>query len=396
MKKILAILMSLTLCAALLAGCAATSSPETQTTDPSQSEETQAETTEETTEPEASEEDKEVEETTSADPVEALPGSIYYFGYDVEGLGAMVQFFHFYPDDLGIGAVFYAGYAWNQITFSGTYTVEETPCDYEVQTERGDDAETVTGTAPYTINLYDWDGAELDKLAYDGTYVYNISVNTNCDPMTGGGAYRLAKADAAALEAYADSFDGEKGVAYLSFVSPEDETCTLQLNTNGTYNDMVVFAVDGTWAMTGEGVYTLTPESESDDGAVVTLQADGSYLYASDSGEEMVLNLVQEVETAYTFTGKIPFMDSEADVTIEAMTDGTCVVTMAAFGTEMPIDQGTWTESDFTFTFTFDTAGEAVSEFGGDTGVQVTYACDSVEAVGGSPVEAVCAVVLEG
>lgn len=390
MKKLLVVLISLALCSACFAGC---SSPASEESTPSEADTSvSAETS--STESESSEA-SESEASTPADPIAALPGSIYYYGYEVEGLGNMVQFYHFYPDDLGIGAVFYAGYAWNQISFSGTYTVTEEPCEYEALPEKGDDVEAVTGTAPYTITLYDWDGTELDKIAYDGEHVYNIAVNTNCDPMTGGGNFILSKADDTALETYADTFDGEKGVAYLNFISPDDASATLQLNTNGTYNDMAIFAVDGTWEKTAEGEYTLTPENDSDEGAVVTLQEDGSYLYVSDSGTEVVMEQVVEAAVAYTFTGKIPFMDSEADVTILAMDDGSCVVNMSAFGTATPIDQGTWSEEEFVFTFTFDVAGEIVSEFGGETGVQVTYSCDSVEAVGGTAVEAICGVVLK-
>ncbi|MGN0999188.1 MAG: hypothetical protein ACI4PO_06510 [Faecousia sp.] len=385
MKKFLAILLSLVLCVSVFAGCANTNPDDTQgsgaTTEPTTSSTPSEEVTEPSTEP------------VSEDPIEALPGSIYYFGYAVEGLGNMIQFYHFYPDDLGIGAVFYAGYAWNQITFSGTYTVAEEPCDYAVMTEKGGD--TVSGTAPYTITLYDWDGAELDKLAYDGEHVYNIAVNTNCDPMTGGGTFLLDKADAEVIAANPDTFEGEKGIAYMNFVCPDDASATLQLNTNGTYSDLTVFAVDGKWAKTGDDEYTLTPDDSSDDGAVVTKQEDGSYLYVSSSGTEVVLNLVKEAAPAYVFAGKTPFMDAEADVTITAYDDGTCVAVMAAFGMEMPIDAGTWTESGFTFTFTFDGAGEIVSEFGGATGVQVTYVCESVAAIGGGSVNAVCGVVLE-
>lgn len=375
MKKFLAILLSLALALSVLTACSQETEDPNNTEGPVPSG-TQA-----------------PEETTPADPIEALPGSIYYFGYAVEGLGDLIQFYHFYPDDLGIGAVFYAGYAWNQITFSGTYKVEKTDCAYEVYYEK--EGELQTGTAPYTITLYDWDGNELDQIGYDGTYVYNSAVNVNCDPTTGGGTYRQSKADEAALEAGKDTFGGEKGVAYMNFVSPDDETATLQLNTNGTYSDLVVMAVDGTWAKTGDNEYTLTPDSESDTGAVVTLQEDGSYEYAPTTGDPVTLELLKDANVFFTFAGKTPFMDSEADVTIVTYDDGTCVVNMAAFGAEVPIDQGTY-EFDGTasFTFHFEAAGDISSEFGGETGVQVVYTCESVAAVGGAGVTATCGVVI--
>ncbi len=384
MKKLLAIALSLVLCVCLLAGCGGAPAESTQAP-------TEAATDAPTEAP--TEASTEAPTEAPADPIEALPGSIYYFGYPVEGMDDLIQFYHFYPDDLGIGAVFYAGYAWNQITFSGTYTVEKADIEYEVLFER--DGEPQKGTAPYTITLYGWDGAELDKIGYDGEYVYNTAVNTNCDSATGGGNYRQVKADAAALEAGKATFDGEKGVAYMNFIGVEDESATLQLNTNGTYNDLAIFAVDGKWAKTGDNEYTLTPDSDTDNGAVVTMQEDGTFLYVSADGTEVIMNQVKEAAVFQTFAGKTPFMDGEADVTVLAMDDGTCKVIMAAFGMEMPIDQGTYTfEAPATFTFTFDNAGEIVSELGGETGVQVTYKCDSVEAIGGAAVEAVCGVVL--
>jgi hypothetical protein len=381
MKKYLAILLALVLCISMLAACTP------QPTEP-------AGTTPKPTEPQPTEpQPTEPQPTEPADPIEALPGSIYYYGYAVEGIGNMIQFYHFYPDDLGIGAVFYAGYAWNQIYFSGTYTVAEEPIEYTVSVDR--DGNTETGTAPYTITLYGWDGAELDKIGYDGEHVYNIAVNVNSDPMAGGGVVKQDKATAEVIEANPDTFAGEKGIPYMNFVNPEDASATLQLNTNGTYSDLVFFAVDGKWAKTAEGEYTLTPADPTNDGAVVKLQEDGSYKYTSTSGSEVVLQEVKEAAVSFTFAGKTPFMDAEADVTVTCLDDGTCVVTIAAFGMEMPIDKGTWSaDAAFTFTFQFESAGQIVSEYGGETGVQVTYANENTVSTIGAAVNAVCGVVL--
>jgi len=381
MKKYLAILLALVLCISMLAACTP------QPTEP-------AGTTPKPTEPQPTEpQPTEPQPTEPADPIEALPGSIYYYAKAVEGLGNMIQFYHFYPDDLGIGAVFYAGYAWNQIYFSGTYTVAEEPIEYTITVDG--EGNTETGTAPYTITLYGWDGAELDKIGYDGEHVYNIAVNVNSDPMAGGGVVKQDKATAEVIEANPDTFAGEKGIPYMNFVNPEDASATLQLNTNGTYSDLVFFAVDGKWAKTAEGEYTLTPADPTNDGAVVKLQEDGSYKYTSTSGSEVILQEVKEAAVSYTFAGKTPFMDAEADVTVTCLDDGTCVVTIAAFGMEMPIDKGTWSaDAAFTFTFQFESAGQIVSEYGGETGVQVTYANENTVSTIGAAVNAVCGVVL--
>ena len=381
MKKYLAIVLALVLCISMLAACTP------QPTEP-------AGTTPKPTEPQPTEpQPTEPQPTEPADPIEALPGSIYYYAKAVEGLGNLIQFYHFYPDDLGIGAVFYAGYAWNQIYFSGTYTVAEEPIEYTITVDG--EGNTETGTAPYTITLYGWDGAELDKIGYDGEHVYNIAVNVNSDPMAGGGVVKQDKATAEVIEANPDTFAGEKGIPYMNFVNPEDASATLQLNTNGTYSDLVFFAVDGKWAKTAEGEYTLTPADPTNDGAVVKLQEDGSYKYTSTSGSEVILQEVKEAAVSYTFAGKTPFRDTEADVVITCLDDGTCTVTIAAFGMQMPIDQGTWSaDAAFTFTFQFESAGQIVSEYGGETGVQVTYANENTVSTIGAAVNAVCGVVL--
>ena len=381
MKKYLAILLALVLCISMLAACTP------QPTEP-------AGTTPKPTEPAGTTpKPTEPQPTEPADPIEALPGSIYYYAKAVEGLGNMIQFYHFYPDDLGIGAVFYAGYAWNQVYFSGTYTVAEEPIEYTITVDG--EGNTETGTAPYTITLYGWDGAELDKIGYDGEHVYNIAVNVNSDPMAGGGVVKQDKATAEVIEANPDTFAGEKGIPYMNFVNPEDASATLQLNTNGTYSDLVFFAVDGKWAKTAEGEYTLTPADPTNDGAVVKLQEDGSYKYTSTSGSEVILQEVKEAAVSYTFAGKTPFRDTEADVVITCLDDGTCTVTIAAFGMQMPIDQGTWSaDAAFTFTFQFESAGQIVSEYGGETGVQVTYANENTVSTIGAAVNAVCGVVL--
>lgn len=341
-------------------------------------EEQSVESTEETSE-------ESVVETTdlvSADPLERIVDSYYSFSYPIEGMDDMVQFFHFYGDDLGIGSVFYVSYAWNQITYSGTYTVEETEYAYEVmETQNG---EVVAGTTPYTITFYNWDGEEIDKAGYDGEYVYNMTTAINSDGMTGGGQYKMPYVTDEIMAKYQNTFEGELGTAYIKFVSPEDASATLDLNTNGTYSDMVIMAVDGNWTKEAEGSYTLTPKSESDNGATVVLQEDGSYLYTSADGTEMVLNQDTAALAGYIFKGTIQVQGMDADLVLTTYDDGTCTVVASLSGMELEVDAGTYVvaEDGFTYTFTLNNAGEVVSELGGDTGVQVHYVQTGNEAVG--------------
>lgn len=396
-KRRLVLVLSMAMCVTLLAGCGDKAGSEA-TGNPASSEQdagkAAAESTGEASTEEAGESKAEVKPETPADPLKSIEGSIYYFAYPVDGMDDMVQYFHFYGDDLGIGAVFYAAYAWNQITFSGTYQVEEAGYDYTVELDR--DGNQETGTAPYTITFYDWDGSQIDTAGYDGTYFYNTTAKLNADPATGGGNYRMNLADDEALAKYAKSFGGELGIAYQSFVSPEDASSTLVLNTNGTYEDLVVMAVDGTWAQSAEGQYTLTPDSESDQGATISRQEDGSYLYVSADGTEMTMQVNAEAAVEHAFVGTFDLAGMEAALTVNAYDDGTCTAAAGMGGVEMEIDQGTWSADEaFTFTFQFDAAGEIVSEYGGDTGVQITYEQTGVEAIGGGDIKAVCGVVVE-
>lgn len=367
-KKILCVLLASAMVTSLMA-CGKTETVSEKTPDVS------TEVVEETTE---------LEEAVdvAADPAAALAGNRYFFSYPVEGLGDMTAYFHFYADDLGIGSVFYAGYAWNQVTFSGTYTVEKSDFTYEVAFEK--DGEVQNGVAPYTITFFDWDGNEIDKAGYDGEYVYNTTTAINTDAMTGGGQYRLACATKEDIEKYADSFDGELGIAYMSMVNPEDETAYVTLNTNGTYEDMVVFAINGSWAQTADGEYTLTPDSETDNGATITLQEDGSYKYVSTAGDEVSLQVNQEAEAGFAFAGTIEVDGMDADLVLTTYTDGTCKVVAAMAGMELCVDEGTYEvgEDGYTYTFNLNNAGEVVSELGGDTGVQVHYVQEGAESVG--------------
>ncbi len=388
-KKILAVLLSAVMCVSVFAGCGSKETGKTQDAAAEQSE--AGETAE-------AEETAATEEEAAQDPMEKIVDSRYCFAYPVEGMDDMVQYFHFYGDNLGIGAVFYASYAWNQITFSGTYTIEKKDFAYEVAEEKPaeGEAELVSGTAPYTITFYDWDGAELDKAGYDGEYFYNTTAKINTDPMTGGGNYRMGYVDEAVYEQYKSSFEAEVGTAYISFTNPEDASATLALNTNGTYNDMVVMAVDGTWVQTGEGQYTLTPDSDSDNGAEVAVQEDGTYLYKSEDGTEVVLAQDMDAEEAFLFSGTFLIGEMEANLMIQTYADGTVKVNAGMGEMSMEVDAGTYTvaEDGFTYNFTFDNAGEIVSELGGETGVQVTYPASALASIGGTE-DVVCGVVLE-
>lgn len=367
-KKFLALFASAVLCVSMLAGCGG-DTPSEANTQPSEESSAAQESS-------GSEEVSEAHSTDpggSEDPLEMIHEGYYSWTYPVDGMDDMCAFFHFYEEQPVLGAVFYAGFAWNQITYAGTYTVEEKDCSYSVcftrEDQTADPAVYTEGTAPYTVTFYDFAGNELGSCAYDGEYLYNDSAVDG----TGGGAARYAH-DVDAASPSMKTYESELGIAYLDFVAEETATSTLTLYHNGRYMDMVDMMVEGTWSM-AEGAdgydYTLTPDSASDTGAVVAVSADQSTaVYTAEGGEGIAMintaNSGPKAAMEMNGTTPIPGQEVEADVIGKLYTDGSVTVVASAFGSEFPLDEGTWTmgENGYTVTFQFKNAGELVSELG--------------------------------
>ena len=263
-----------------------------------------------------------------AEGVPDIADTYYAYGYDV-GFW-MDYFFHFYGDVPGLGKVFYAGYALNQIVYTGTYEIvaeeREYACwpDRDTMTAAGDGAQIPTGTAPYTVIFYDFDGNEIDRCAMDESHIYNDMKN-----LTGiGGENATLTLDTDPENSvFAADYKNEQAAVLLSLICPDDDTATLELKVNGKYDDLVVTYVEGTFAMSeDQTVITLTPNDESDDGATVTRNEDGTYTYVSESGDEVTLEAVKAAETAYMLKGEIPVpgMDGvNADLICALFDDGT-------------------------------------------------------------------------
>lgn len=318
-----------------------------------------------------------------ASPMEKITEGYYSYSYEVEGLGEFPYYFHFYEEQPVLGSVFYAGFAMNQITFTGTYTVEEKEFEYACFATREDSmvegAVPPTGTAPYTITFYDWDGNEMDSCGFDGDVLYQ-----DMDVITGIGGgpnyyYHDTEPETSKL---ADFYEAEVGVTYLEFVAAEEETSTIALYHNGTYLDLVNMLVEGTWAMeeSEEGlVYKLTPYTESDVPATLIVTVDkAAATYTLDGGDSLdMINTAQSGPKAMmTLAGEAPIPGQEinAELVGSLYEDGTCTLIAAAFGQEIPLDAGTYSvaEDGYTVTFQFDAAGELVSELG-EAGAQLHY-----------------------
>ena len=388
MKKILAILLALALCVSLLAACGGNG--DTENKDSSKNDETVNIPDSGDTQ---KDDDTEKQEDTSdpqpdLTPAEKIVNSYYSYGYNAGDM-FMTYYFHFYPEIAGLGAVYYAGFAMNQITFSGTYEVVEQETEYACWPDRAtveaaeEGAAPPTGKAPYAINFYDMDGNLVDSCAFDGDNLYE-----DMEAITGIGGGNAVYARDLDVEnsSFKTDYDGEKAAPLLSLVDPNDETATLELLVNGKYNDAVIMFVTGTYAMNeDQSVITLTPDSSSDNGATVTKNADGTYTYKSTDDTEVVMTVVGAPKNlVYLYKGEIPVPGADAmgDLICELYDDGTARLYASAFGSSFDIDSADSYDIDmesYVITVHFKTAGDIATA---PYGVSMDYAATGIELFG--------------
>lgn len=301
-----------------------------------------------------------------AEDVPNVANTYYSYGYDVGGM-FMNYYIHFYDEIPGLGKVFHAGMCMDQITFDGTYEVLAEERAYSVAMDRpASEAGTLTeGTAPYTVVFYDFDGNEMDRCAMDAEHIYN-----DMAAITGvGGTNCALNLDTDPENSkFAAQYAGEPAVAFLSLINPEDDTATLDLKVNGKYDDLVVLFVEGTYAMNAEQTeIVLTPDSDSDPGATVTKNEDGTYTYVSTDGDEVTLVEVKGAEVLYALKGEIPVPGMEgtnADFICDLYSDYTMKLYADFMGNQMDVDQGTFEidSSTYSFVFHFENAGDMTTE----------------------------------
>ena len=301
-----------------------------------------------------------------AEDVPNLANTYYSYGYDV-GTMFMNYYFHFYDEIPGLGKVFHAGMCMDQICFDGTYEVLAEERAYNVAMDRtASEASTLTeGTAPFTIVFYDFDGNELDRCAMDAEHIYN-----DMKAVTGVGGENVAlNLDTEPENSkFAAQYAAEPAVAFLSLINPDDDTATLDLKVNGKYDDLVVLFVEGTYAMNAEQTeIVLTPSDDSDPGATVTRNEDGTYTYVSTDGDEVTLVEVKPIEVAYTLKGEIPVpgMDGmNADFICNLYSDNTVRLYADFMGNQMDVDKGTYEIDMTTYSFILhlENAGDLTTE----------------------------------
>jgi hypothetical protein len=301
-----------------------------------------------------------------AEDVPNLAGTYYSYGYDV-GTMFMNYYFHFYDEIPGLGRVFHAGMCMDQICFDGLYEVVAEEKAYSVAMDRpASESGTMTeGTAPFTVIFYDFEGKELDRCAMDAEHIYNdMAAITGI----GGGNCAFNLDTDPENSKFAAQYAGEPAVSFLSLVNPEDDTATLELKVNGKYDDLVVLFVEGTFSMNeDQTVITLTPSSDSDPGATVTKNEDGTYTYVSTDGDEATLQIVKGLEVSYALKGQIPVpgMDgTNADFVCNLYNDNSVRLYADFMGNQMDVDKGTYEIDMTTYSFVihFETAGDLTTE----------------------------------
>lgn len=395
-KKVFALLLCAAMSVSLIAGCgnkandknavASDKVGETATDE----KETDEKATDKSAAGKSATEESATEKPEQTNPIEDIVNSYYSYYYDVSADLRMDYFFHFYDEMPGIGNVFYAGFCINQITFTGTYEVKEEEIEYACWPDRaalekaGEGAAPPTGTAPYTIYFYDMDGKELDKCGFDGTKLY-----MDMEAITGvGGENSVYNLDADPENSViADSYAGETAMTLKSFISPDDETATLELLVNGKYKDMVVVAADGTFEANDNKTKITLKSSDGSADATVTANEDGTYTYKAADGTEVVLAEAGAASAVtYSFVGQVPvpgMEDTMGDLKCDFNDDGTVRVYAAAMGQEFDLDSGTYKVDMETYTITtaFEKAGELVT-YATEAGMNLDYAQKGAEVFG--------------
>lgn len=325
-----------------------------------------------------------------------LAGNYFTYAFVAEGYGEYVYYFHFYDEVPVLGSVFYAGFSNNQMNFAGTYTVEEKEYAYACNPDR--EAATndgiVNGTAPYTVTFYDWAGNVLDDCGFDGSILYNDMTTLSA---SGSSPLYYLKDEAPDQSKYLMSYENEQGVNYLSFVSPEDETCTVQLSHNGTYVDLTSYIIEGKWEMTrredGGYDYALTPDDNEESPVGLSVSVDQkTAVYTAADGTVMELMNAEADAALLLYTGSasqtIAAMGTDANFILNLYDDGACELVNEIFGNTGVLDSGSYTfNADYSVSFEFEKAGELTAALNMETRSNVLNYKLTHEALGEIDVE---------
>ena len=135
----------------------------------------------------------------------------------------------------------------------------------------------------------------------------------------------------------------------------------------GRYDDLVTYEIEGSWVAAESGdaiVYTLTPDDTTEPVVTLTVNKDGSAVYAPEGGEEVKMHSLTGPAAVWNFVGDGPEVSGAVTkLTLSVLNDGSAVLNVEAFGTVLQLDQGTWEQvNEYTFKAILDNAGEVESE----------------------------------
>lgn len=310
-------------------------------------------------------------------PEEEIAG-YYSFAYTYGETGTEVNpnFYHFYAPDPVFGNLFTAEFAYNQVNYAGTYTIEQKDFPYNCSAiENGKKSEnTVEGVAPYTVTLCDMDGTPKDVCGFDGSKFYACG-ETFTFQGVGNCAFLKETPEESVI---GDYLNGEVAVLFYQYDNPEDESSFVTFNVKKTYTDMMDIMDEGTYEIEKGENGLLTYKMSS--GAVLAENDAATATYTAADGTTTAVNKKGAKQILGTFAGNMEFSGMPADVRVDLLDKGNCEVYISVFGNEMLVVGGTYENNDGTYTFVLQSAGEAATTTADNA--TVLHYVNTVEALG--------------
>jgi len=296
------------------------------------------------------------EEDPIDDPIPDTPlltDGVFDGSFSQESYGTTINYIKFYPkDDVSNDQEHMAGY----------YTIEEVGYDYQTWYSRDDRlsiaAETfmISGTAMYTITLYDFYDNILTTFGYDvvnyNGIIYNFNLTDYPDFVQNICFYQ--KSDNLSIYEETDT-------AIHSFVVGDNYDYKLSIYHNGTYVLITDTTVEGNWTLNSAGTtYTLFDSSDTQYGSV-SVSSDGQKAtFLPVSGTK--LNFIVPVsELMLTYTGRdtnhIMTDATTLDITLYMYTDNTVEIEVQYGGVALT---GTWNVNESNV-YTFALEGDDIT-----------------------------------
>jgi len=279
-------------------------------------------------------------ETTTSEAIEPplLTDGVFDGSFAAEGFGITMNYIKFYPEDVNSGkSIFYYSVSGDQDRIAGYYTVEEVEFTYSTWYNRDDrlsiaaESLMITGTAKYTITLYDFFANELTQFGYDTVnnsgIIYGFYLEGYPDFVQNVCYYQKTEN----LGEYSES-----PVAVYEFMVAGDYTTKLSIWHDGTYTYKTATEnIQGTWVTTTTAnVYTLY-ETETEILGTLGVSTSGDIgTLLPTAGSK--LNLVEYVaEVLFTYQGS-----DTNHVFTDAMTLSMSLYIYADYTVEVEVEYG--------------------------------------------------------